>query len=129
MGRQRSVRWSIELNPGERRALSDPETVRLRQHFEKLKASVRARDEHRFHVVRNIFGHARVRYCAMARNRAQLHTFFCLENLKIWAASSALYSVFAHSKSNINVSEFSQSFQHSAYPGGGQIRKRMSPPN
>jgi len=79
----RSVKWHVALRPGKRRALPDTETGRLREQFEKLKASVRAKVEHPFHVVKNIFGHKRVRYRGLAKNTAQLHTLFGLANLMI----------------------------------------------
>ena len=49
----------------------------------KLKASVRAKVEHPFHVVKNIFGHRKARYRGLAKNMAQLHTLFGLANLII----------------------------------------------
>ena len=79
----RSVKWHVALRPGKRRALPDTETGRLREQFEKLKARVRAKVEHPFHVVKNIFGHKRARYRGLAKNTAQLHTLFGLANLMI----------------------------------------------
>jgi IS5 family transposase len=55
----------------------------LREQLEKLKASVRAKVEHPFHVVKNIFGHKKARYRGLAKNTAQLHTLFGLANLMI----------------------------------------------
>ena len=48
---------------------------------EKLKAQVRAKVEHPFHVVKNLFGFRKVRYRGLAKNTAQLHTLFALANL------------------------------------------------
>ena len=48
---------------------------------EKLKASLRAKVEHPFHVVKNIFKHTKARYKGLAKNDAQLHTLFALSNL------------------------------------------------
>ena len=47
---------------------------------EKVKASVRAFVEHPFHILKNIFGHRKVRYRGLARNGHQLHTLFALAN-------------------------------------------------
>jgi IS5 family transposase len=78
-----AVTWHVGLRPSKRRALPDTETGRLREQLEKLKASVRAKVEHPFHVVKNIFGHKKARYRGLAKNTAQLHTLFGLANLMI----------------------------------------------
>jgi len=78
-----AVTWHVALRPGKRRTLPDTKTGRLREQLEKLKASVRAKVEHPFHVVKNIFGHKKVRYRGLAKNTAQLHTLFGLANLMI----------------------------------------------
>ncbi|MFM9928444.1 transposase, partial [Variovorax sp. H27-G14] len=48
---------------------------------EKLKASVRAKVEHPFRVIKRQFGHVKVRYRGMRKNTAQLVTLFALSNL------------------------------------------------
>ena len=78
-----AVTWHVALRPGKRRKLPDTKAGRLREQLEKLKASVRAKVEHPFHVVKNIFGHKKARYRGLAKNTAQLHTLFGLANLMI----------------------------------------------
>jgi len=78
-----AVTWHVALRPGKRRTLPDTKTGRLREQLEKLKASVRAKVEHPFHVVKNTFGHKKARYRGLAKNTAQLHTLFGLANLMI----------------------------------------------
>jgi IS5 family transposase len=78
-----AVTWHVALRPGKRRTLPDTKTGRLREQLEKLKASVRAKVEHPFNVVKNIFGHKKARYRGLAKNTAQLHTLFGLANLMI----------------------------------------------
>ena len=75
--------------PGQRRAL-DKKTPRgaLRDKIEKLKASVRAKVEHPFRVIKRQFGHTKVRYRGLKKNTAQLVTLFALSN--IWMARSRL---------------------------------------
>lgn len=51
--------------------------------FETLKARVRARVKHPFHLVKNLFRHRKVRYRGLARNTAQLQVLFALANLVI----------------------------------------------
>lgn len=46
-----------------------------------LKASVRAKVEHPFHVVKNLFRHRKARYRGLEKNTAQLFTLFGFANL------------------------------------------------
>lgn len=77
------VEWQVALRPGKRRALPDTPIGRLQEHIEQLKASIRAKVEHPFHIVKNIFGMKMVRYKGLAKNIAQLFTLFGLANLLI----------------------------------------------
>ena len=76
--------WHIALQPGKRRRL-DPTNkwARLLERAEQLKASVRAKVEHPFHVIKNLFKHKKVRYKGLAKNEAQLFSLFGLANLVI----------------------------------------------
>lgn len=49
--------------------------------YEKTKASIRAKVEHPFHVIKNLFGYRKVRYKGLAKNQAQLFSLFGLANL------------------------------------------------
>lgn len=49
--------------------------------LEHLKASVWAKVEHPFHVIKNLFRHRKTRYCGLAKNTAQLLTLFGFANL------------------------------------------------
>ena len=49
--------------------------------LEHLKASVRAKVEHPFHVVKNLFHHRKTRYRGLEKNTAQLFTLFGFANL------------------------------------------------
>lgn len=75
--------WLIAMRPGKRRALQPD--VRsdhaLQEQWEQIKASVRAKVEHPFRVVKRQFGYAHVRYRGLAKNTAQLVTLFMLSNL------------------------------------------------
>ena len=59
--------------------------------IEKLKASVRAKVEHPFRVIKRQFGHTKVRYRGLAKNTAQLKTLFALSNL--WMARLKLMAL------------------------------------
>ena len=76
------VRWHVAMRPGKRKVLDKTQPLgRLMDEFEKLKASIRAKVEHPFRVVKRQFGHVKVRYRGLAKNTAQLHTLFALSNL------------------------------------------------
>lgn len=81
--------WHIALRPGKRRQL-DRGTLRgqWQERYEHLKASVRAKVEHAFRVLKCQFGHRKVRYRGLAKNTQQLHTLFALANL--WLARKHL---------------------------------------
>ena len=76
------VTWHIAMRPGKRPALDkDNEADALLDQAEKLKASVRAKVEHPFRVVKRQFGFVKVRYRGLKKNTAQLFTLFALSNL------------------------------------------------
>ncbi len=55
----------------------------LQRKLESLKASIRSKVEHPFHIVKNLFHFKKVRYKGLAKNTAQLHMLFGLANLVI----------------------------------------------
>jgi IS5 family transposase len=69
------------MKRGQRRALTTASLDRLREAAEQTKAKVRARAEHAFHVIKNHFGHRKVRYRGIAKNEAHLFTLFGLANV------------------------------------------------
>jgi IS5 family transposase len=79
------VNWHVAMRPGKRRALdASRESGQLIEKLEQLKASVRAKVEHPFRVVKQQFGYAKVRYRGLAKNTARLTMLFALSNL--WMA-------------------------------------------
>ena len=74
----------VAIQPGQRKQL-DPKrkSARLLETAEKLKASVRAKVEHPFHVIKNLFRHKKARYKGLAKNEGQLFSLFGLANLEI----------------------------------------------
>ena len=76
------VQWHVAMRPGKRRVLDmKRESHRLIDEAERLKASVRAKVEHAFRVIKLQFGFTKVRYRGLAKNTAQLKTLFALSNL------------------------------------------------
>jgi IS5 family transposase len=81
--------WHVAMRPGLRRKLNafiEPDFVAER--VEKMKASIRAKVEHPFRVIKRQFGFAKVRYRGLAKNTAQIVTLFALSNL--WMARKKL---------------------------------------
>jgi IS5 family transposase len=79
------VEWQVAMRPGKRRALDKQTTWgQMLDKAEKIKASVRAKVEHPFRVIKCQFGFTKVRYKGLAKNTAQLVTLFALSNL--WMA-------------------------------------------
>jgi IS5 family transposase len=77
------TRWQVAMRYGKRKTLPDTELGRLDEQIEQIKASIRAKVEHPFHVIKNVFGLKKVRYRGLAKNTAQLFTLFGLANLVI----------------------------------------------
>ena len=79
------VDWHVAMRPGKRRALNkNSPWGSLLDKAEQMKASVRAKVEHPFRVIKCQFGFTKVRYKGLAKNTAQLMTLFALSNL--WMA-------------------------------------------
>ena len=85
------VDWHVAMRPGKRRALNKNFFwSRLLDKAEQLKASVRAKVEHPFRVIKCQFGFTKVCYKGLAKNTAQLMTLFALSN--VWMARRHLLS-------------------------------------
>ena len=89
-----NVHWHVAMRPGKRKALDQCSPAgQLAEQIERIKASIRAKVEHPFRVIKRQFGHVKVRYRGLAKNTAQLHTLFALANL--WMARRQLMGVVA----------------------------------
>ncbi|MGH9817955.1 MAG: IS5 family transposase [Candidatus Acidiferrales bacterium] len=87
----KALDWNIAEKRGTVKALPDGELKQVTEELETLKATVRARVEHPFRVVKCQFGHVKVRYRGLAKNTAQLITLFALSNL--WMARGRLLAL------------------------------------
>lgn len=76
-----TVNWHVAMRPGKRKALSQSEEDQLLERTEQVKASIRAKVEHPFHVVKNLFRHRKARYRGLFKNTAQLLILFGMANL------------------------------------------------
>ncbi len=75
------VAWQVAMRPGKRKQNKHTPWGELLEQAEKLKASVRAKVEHPFRVIKRQFGHVKVRYRGLKKNTQQLYTLFALSNL------------------------------------------------
>ncbi len=79
----RQAEWHVAARRGKVKTMAEGLLKEITQAYEKAKAQVRARVEHPFHVLKNLFRHRKVRYRGLAKNTAQLYTLFALANLVI----------------------------------------------
>lgn len=77
------VNWHIAMRPSKRKALDKSAVGELMEKLEHAKASIRAKVEHPFHVVKNLFGHRKTRYKGLAKNTAQFFSLFGFANLML----------------------------------------------
>ena len=70
------------------RTIKNKRERKYAERWERFKASVRAKVEHPFRVVKRQFGYTKVRYRGLAKNTAQVLTLFALSNL--WMARRRL---------------------------------------
>jgi IS5 family transposase len=73
----RDIDWQVPKKPGKLKAIA-------REQGRTTAASPGIREgEHPFYIVKNPFGHRKVRYRGLVKNIAQLHILFALANLVI----------------------------------------------
>lgn len=84
----KKLQWEIAQKRGKIKAMAEGKQKQVVQAAEKAKASVRARVEHPFRVIKRQFGYVKVRFRGLAKNTAQVLTLFALSNL--WMARKQL---------------------------------------
>ena len=89
--RGKAVQWRVAVKRGKINAMREAALKNLLIPVERNKAQIRARVEHPFHVVKNLFRHRKVRYKGLAKNTAQLFSLFALANLAIAKNRCARY--------------------------------------
>jgi IS5 family transposase len=82
---QGRIQQALEFWVAEKRSkvdkIADESLKSVTKALEKAKAQIRARVEHPYHVVKNLFGYRKVRYKGLKKNTAQLFSLFALANL------------------------------------------------
>ena len=88
-----NAQWQVAMRPGKRKKLDKANSPidALVDKIEKCKASIRAKVEYPFRVVKRQFGFVKVRYRGLQKNTLQLKTLFALSNL--WMARHRLIAV------------------------------------
>ena len=86
---ERKIDWQIARQRGTIKVLAEGTEKEILKAVEKAKASVRAFVEHPFHIVKNLFGHRKVRCRGLAKNGQQLYTLFGLANVMIGGRTAA----------------------------------------
>src|SRR5512135_1100705 len=89
--RRKNLAWQIAAKRGRIKAMADGGEKRALEKIEKAKASVRAKVEHPFRVIKRQFGLTKVRFRGLAKNTAHVITLFALSNL--WMARRRLLAM------------------------------------
>jgi transposase, IS5 family len=89
--KRKNVTWHIAAKRGRLKAMADGREKRVLERVEKAKASVRAKVEHPFRVIKRQFGLMKVRFRGLAKNTAHVITLFALSNL--WMARRRLLAL------------------------------------
>ena len=86
---ERKFQWHIAMKRSQRKALDHQQPIpAMQEQLEQVKSKIRAKVEHPFRVIKQQFGHIKVRYRGLRNNTQQLHTLFALANL--WMAHGRL---------------------------------------
>lgn len=84
---QQPVNWQIAMMPSKRQALKAGATqhgwAQRLDEAERVKARIRARVEHPFHILKNLFKYKKVSYRGLAKNASRHTMLFALANLVI----------------------------------------------
>jgi IS5 family transposase len=78
---KRKLTWHVAMKRGKLQTMTEGRVKELYTAMEHTKAQIRARVEHPFHVIKNLFGHKKARYKGLAKNEAQLFSLFGLANI------------------------------------------------
>lgn len=89
--KRKNLDWQIAAKRGRLKALPEGREKRAMEKREHAKASVRAKVEHPFRVIKRQFGMMKVRFRGLAKNTAHVITLFALSNL--WMARRRLLAM------------------------------------
>jgi len=96
--KNRDIDWQVATKRSKLKAVPrESKLGALLSRLESVKASIRSKVEHPFHIVKNLFSHRKVRYKGLKKNTAQWHILFALANLVI--AKRELLALHSHGTS------------------------------
>ena len=87
-GKIDEIKWNIALRRSTIGKLP-PEEREAAKAIEHKKASIRAKVENPFHIIKNIFGFRKTRYRGIAKNHSLLYMLYVSANLLMYARGSA----------------------------------------
>jgi IS5 family transposase len=88
---RKGLQWQIAAKRGRIKAMPDGAAKSALELLERRKASIRARVEHPFRVIKRQFGLLKVRFRGLTKNTAHVITLFALSNL--WMARRRLMPI------------------------------------
>lgn len=77
------IEWNVAAKRGSIKKMAQGPLKQLKQALERVKAQIRSKVEHPFHIVKNLFGYDKLSYKGVAKNKARLYSLFALANLVI----------------------------------------------
>ena len=78
---RKDITWHVAAKRGKVQELPEGPLKELTVMVERKKAQIRARVEHPYHVIKNLFHYKKVSYRGLAKNAARLFAQFALVNL------------------------------------------------
>ena len=85
--KDRKVNWYIAMMLGKRKQLDKESPQEL---LEQAKASIRAKVEHPFQIIKQQFGFTKAHYRGMDKNNNQLNMLYALANLYMCRSKLAI---------------------------------------
>ena len=79
--KESKAQWHVSMMNSKRKALNDNSAGQTLELLEKVKASIRAKVEHPFRIIKQQFGFTKVRFKGMEKNDNHLQTMFALANI------------------------------------------------
>jgi len=79
--KESKAQWHVSMMNSKRKAFNDNSAGQTLELLEKVKASIRAKVEHPFRIIKQQFGFTKVRFKGMGKNDNHLQTMFALANI------------------------------------------------
>lgn len=80
-----AIEFRINKRPGKLRQTNIPDAINWEKQIEKRKSSIRSKVEHPYHIVKRIFGYAKVVYRGIEKNMNRFFALFASSNILMCA--------------------------------------------